>query len=764
MQAVDLLSRTPLFRGLSGAALEEAASRLTRHDYRSDTDIAPSGEPGDGIYIIERGLVGLFAASEGQPRRLVGELGAGETFGEVEIVTGKPRIHTYSALEDATLFRLDRDTFNLLAGSAPSVVSATARILAERLRRFASEPKVEWVTLSGRAFDRKLWTLIPETLSTQQHIVPLELRGRVLTVGMVDPHNTAALAALQRSLPGFAVRVFAVSATEFRQYVEAATTRERAPVGSDGRPVVSFVEDDEPSRATHLAVSGQQIVALVDEIVSTGLGLGASDIHVEHDRRGVVVRYRVDGALRARPGLLPPELARPLVSRFKLLAKLDITETRRPADGRISVRVGKRIVDLRISTVPAKLGEKVVLRVLDTEGAVSDLKSVFHVDALRVPFAELLFRPNGLILITGPTGSGKTTTLYSALSARLRPELNVCTVEDPIEYHLDGVTQIQVRPEIGTTFASILRGLLRQDPDIILIGETRDRETAKIAVEASMTGHLVLTSVHTNGALEAVTRLADLGVEDYAVANSLLAVLHQRLVRRVCSGCAEPFDYPTMLTDRLVHALALRAEDRAVLVRGRGCARCGGTGFKGRVAIFELLTVSDSLRQAIVSGGDVVALRRSAEASTALYSLARYAGALLVRGMTTPDEVVHLVQRDSEIATASPERRPSSAPSGALSGPRAGAATPMPRQPAEPSRRAPAQEGGPVSPPEGRRPQTRPVSPAESARPAPSPASPSPSVQPLLDPRLSSRSAQRPAAAPSGDEQSLELDLDALRR
>jgi type II secretory ATPase GspE/PulE/Tfp pilus assembly ATPase PilB-like protein len=509
------------------------------------------------------------------------------------------------------------------------------------------------MSLANRLPDRRLWASAPEALVRKHRFVPLEMDKHFLTVGMVDPQDSSALEAIRQSFSGVRFRVVAVSVEDFDRFVSVATTKGGATarvgdavvVPPEGRPSITFIEDDDTrggAQKVQAATSGSQLVALVDEIVGTALAVGASDIHIEHERKAVNVRYRIDGSLRPRGQPLPVDLGRPLVSRLKLLARLDITETRRPQDGRISLHAGKRMVDLRVSTMPAKFGEKVVLRILDAEANVADLKSLLVFDAVRQLFSELVFRPHGLVLVTGPTGSGKTTTLYSALFARRRPEHNIVTVEDPIEYHLDGVTQIQVQSEI-TSFASVLRALLRQDPNVIMVGETRDHETARMAVEASTTGHMVLTSMHTNSALEAVYRLLDLGVERYAIANSLVGVLHQRLVRRLCPGCTEPCDYPQPLIDRLYRIGAFYAQEKPVLRRGVGCQRCRGTGFKGRVAVCELLVASDAVRTAFSAGADLSQLRMVAR-NGALVELPRYAGVLLGMGVTVPGEVLHLMQ------------------------------------------------------------------------------------------------------------------------
>jgi type IV pilus assembly protein PilB len=651
----DLLAQSPLFAGLAPLHREQIAPHLTRHAYEPNAEIVRQGDPGDALFVIETGSVGVLRRDPTLGVvQLVATLEPPEAFGEMALLTGEARTATCQALAPVVAHRLSRDVFSALVQQAPGVAVGVARVLAERLGRMTAEREIPWVSLAGRALDRRLWAMAPETAWTRARAVPLDLAGSTLTIGMVDPGEASAHNVIRQAIPGVRVRVCAVGAEDLERWVQAARPAAQpaqrgaaVSLAPEARPKVSFLEDDEsrgPARPSIAAApTGPQVVALVDELVGTGLGAGASDIHVEPERRGLAVRYRIEGELRPRPQLLPAEIAKPLVSRLKLLSRLDITDTRRPQDGRMSVQVDKRLVDLRVSTMPTKFGEKVVMRILDAEANVVDLKAIILQDKVRQFFSEMVFRPHGLVLVTGPTGSGKTTTMYSALMARRRPELNVVTVEDPIEYHLDGTTQIQVQPEVGTTFGTVLRALLRQDPDVIMVGETRDAETARMAVEASMTGHLVLTSLHTNGSLESVLRLTDLGVEPYAVANSLLGVLHQRLVRRCCAGCAEPYEYPAPIVERMYRVGAFLANERPALVRGKGCARCGGTGFKGRVAVLELLVVSDPVRQAIGAGADMAKLREAAKAGS-LVELARYAGILVGTGVTVPGEVLHMLQ------------------------------------------------------------------------------------------------------------------------
>ncbi|HEX2679041.1 MAG TPA: ATPase, T2SS/T4P/T4SS family [Polyangiales bacterium] len=653
----ELLAQTPIFGSLAQQYRDQLSGYFTRHEVPPNAEIVRQGEPADALFLIESGIVGVFVRD---PRlqivRLVNQLQAPESFGETALITGAPRTATVVALEPTVLYRLGRDVFESVIYKLPQVAIGVARSLAERLQKVTAEREIPWQSLATRQPDKRLLQSAPADVIRKYRVIPLELDKHFLTLGMVDPQDAAALQAARQTFSGVRFKIVAISTDDFERFMAtltpsagkqsvAARPGEAVFVAPEQRPQITFMEDDD-TRTTRGAVqqqmSGPQLIAIVDEIVGSALTIGASDIHVEHERKHVTVRYRVDGNLRPHKQQLSPEIGKPLVSRLKLLAKLDITETRRPQDGRISLMAGKRMVDLRISTMPAKFGEKIVLRILDAEANVADLKSLIVFEPVRQLFSEMIFRPHGLVLVTGPTGSGKTTTMYSALFARRKPELNVVTVEDPIEYHLDGVTQIQVQHDI-TSFASVLRAMLRQDPNVIMVGETRDQETAKMAVEASTTGHLVLTSMHTNSALEAVFRLLDLGVERYAIANSLVGVLHQRLVRKLCATCSEPSEYPANIMERLYRAGSFNpGEPIPPMRRAVGCARCGGTGYKGRVGVTELLVASDAVRNAFSCGAELSQLKPVAR-NGALFEMPRCAGALLSLGLTTPNDVLHLV-------------------------------------------------------------------------------------------------------------------------
>jgi type II secretory ATPase GspE/PulE/Tfp pilus assembly ATPase PilB-like protein len=374
----------------------------------------------------------------------------------------------------------------------------------------------------------------------------------------------------------------------------------------------------------------------VSLLVRDAYDAGASDIHLEATRTGLSARFRIDGVLAPAPEP-PSELHQAVISRIKLLAELDIAERRRPQDGRIRVRLESRELDLRVSTVPTMYGESVVLRLLDQGGRPVTLPELGMDERVLADMIRLAAKPHGMLLVTGPTGSGKTTTLYAALQRRDRSREKVITVEDPIEYQLPGITQMPVHRQAGVTFAAALRAILRQDPDVVMIGEMRDHETAEISIQAAMTGHLVFSTLHTNDAVSAIPRLLDLGIPDYLVATTLEGVLAQRLVRRVCANCRTEYQ-PSRESLSLV---ANGGDDQCLLVRGSGCALCHGSGYRGRVGVFELLTISDDLGDAIASRAPRSRLRALA-AESGMASLRADGWRKARLGLTTVEEVARV--------------------------------------------------------------------------------------------------------------------------
>ncbi|MBW8191257.1 type II secretion system ATPase GspE [Neiella marina] len=381
------------------------------------------------------------------------------------------------------------------------------------------------------------------------------------------------------------------------------------------------------------------IIKLINAMLGEAIKYGASDVHIETYEQSLVIRFRVDGVLRE---MLKPnrKLASLLVSRIKVMARLDIAEKRVPQDGRISLRIAGRAVDVRVSTMPSSHGERVVLRLLDKNQARLDLESLGMTEQVRDQFAEAIAKPHGIILVTGPTGSGKSTTLYAGLTEINSRERNILTVEDPIEYAIEGIGQTQVNNKVDMTFARGLRAILRQDPDVVMVGEIRDLETAQIAVQASLTGHLVMSTLHTNTAVGAITRLHDMGVEPFLLSSSLLGVLAQRLVRTLCPACRVPYN-PSAAERELVH---LTPDEPASMYHAKGCDSCNHTGYKGRTGIHELLVVTDEVREMIHNGENEQRIERLAREHSA--SIRADGFQKVLAGETTLEEVMRVTREE----------------------------------------------------------------------------------------------------------------------
>jgi general secretion pathway protein E len=428
--------------------------------------------------------------------------------------------------------------------------------------------------------------------------------------------------------------------TDERTRDEVERLIERLTTHADRSIELSRVDTTSDDLATDIRDLANQppVIRYVNLLVRDAHDAGASDIHLEATRIGLSARFRVDGVLSPAPEP-PSQHHHAVISRIKLLAELDIAERRRPQDGRIRVRLETRELDLRVSTVPTMFGESVVLRLLDHGGRPVTLHDLGMSSTVLDVVSQLSSRPHGMLLVTGPTGSGKTTTLYAGLQRRDPRSEKIITVEDPIEYQLPGITQVPVHRQAGVTFATALRAILRQDPDVVMIGEMRDRETAEIAVQAAMTGHLVFSTLHTNDAISAVPRLLDLEIPDYLVAATLEGVLAQRLVRRICPDCRVSYDPPI----ESIAAVADRPVGRMTLTRGSGCGACRGTGFRGRVGLFELLRIDDTVRDAVATHASRAQLRDCA-VRAGFMSLRADGWQKVDAGLTTVEEVTRVVQ------------------------------------------------------------------------------------------------------------------------
>ena len=517
------------------------------------------------------------------------------------------------------------------------------------------------VDLRQITIDAALIRLIPAETAGKYNVIPVGRSGNTLTLAMTDPTNVFAMDDI-KFRTGLNVEPVVASETAIQEAVkqhygaasaQAPRNAESAKsvdlnnkafedLGQDTSEEIQVVEAAaEIDVASLEKQSGEApVIRLANALFLAAIQRGASDIHIEPYEKELRVRFRIDGVLQSV--MTPPMKFRdPLVSRIKIMARLDISEKRLPQDGRIKARFNdrgtSREIDFRVSVLPCLFGEKIVLRLLDSKGLRLDLTQLgFDVEGLR-RFDSAIRKPWGMVLVTGPTGSGKTNTLYSALSQINQPGVNIMTAEDPVEFNLPGINQVQVKEQINLTFAATLRSFLRQDPNIILVGEIRDGETAGIAVKAALTGHLVLSTLHTNDAPSSLSRLVNMGIEPFLVANSINLVAAQRLVRKVCDICKAPDPVPI---ERLVDAGLPESElPNVKAMKGKGCDRCGGTGYKGRVGVFEIMEVSESLRERIIHNAPITELR--AQAIQEGMSTLRLSGLMKVRdGVTTLDEIV----------------------------------------------------------------------------------------------------------------------------
>ncbi len=544
------------------------------------------------------------------------------------------------------------------------------------IKALGSQMGIQHIELSAIVIDEHVVKLVPEQMARRYQVLPLFKKERMLTLAMVDPLNVFAIDAV-RQATGLEVQPVVSREQDvlksINRYYSITTSMERVVkslddqrIGEDRRAWLERrageASSDESYRMDELgdvtivselrSLTGElkpedaPVIKFVNMMIAQAVREGASDIHLEPDQDVLRLRYRVDGMLREV--MSPPRhLQAGVTSRIKIMANIDIAEKRIPQDGGIQIKVGKKEMDIRVSTLPTVFGEKVVMRLLDKSNVLLGLEESGFVDRHLTVFRKLIHRPYGLILVTGPTGSGKSTTLYASLQEINSMDKNIITIEDPVEYQLRVINQVQVNPKAGVTFASGLRSILRQDPDIIMIGEIRDKETATIAIQAALTGHLVLSTLHTNDAPSAVTRLVDMGVEPFLIASTLVGTVAQRLVRQICRRCKQPYTPPPELVSNLnLNGTGASAGD-VQFMHGKGCQECRETGYAGRIGIFELLLVDDAIRALIVGRTSAREIQTTARQSG--FTTLREDGLVkATRGLTTLEEVLRVTQEIEE--------------------------------------------------------------------------------------------------------------------
>lgn len=487
-------------------------------------------------------------------------------------------------------------------GEALSILGFVSQdALASVLAEFTN---TEAVDVLHTVIDPEVLRTVPYDLAKRLHLIPLSRDGQTLTIAMADTFNVVAVDTLVQAT-GLSVEIVAAPLPDILEVLE----REYSQGASIDETIDQCIKQGIVGRGDEAGGEGPMI-RLVDQIIALAVRNRATDIHVESEEKFMRVRMRVDGILRQEV-LMPKPLQSAMLARLKIMGNLNVTEKRVPQDGRISFLFGRRPIDLRISTLPTAHGENIVLRVLDKSAVVLELGALGFSAQDRTALESVLDRPNGLILVTGPTGSGKTTTLYTALGQINALEKGVFTLEDPIEYRLPLISQTQIADEVGLTFAAGLRALLRQDPDVVLVGEIRDIETAELATRAALTGHLVLTTLHTNDAGGAIPRLIDMGVPSFLLSYILIAIVGQRLVRRICKECKEPVEQPEPVLEKL--GIQWGGDGPVKLWRGIGCRACSGTGYRGRLGLYEVMILDKRLQGAIVHGADVAEILQMAK-------------------------------------------------------------------------------------------------------------------------------------------------------
>ena len=505
------------------------------------------------------------------------------------------------------------------------------------------------INLAHFEIDPSVIKLIPADVARKYNILPVNKTGATITIAMADPTNVFAMDDI-KFMTGYNVEPVVASELGIKaaidNYYGSASSLELKKVMEDLQQSESsdleVLEEDEALDVAALAEGAEEapVVKLVNLILTDAIKRGASDIHIEPYEKEFRVRFRIDGILYEI--MNPPlKLKDAITSRMKILAKLDISEKRLPQDGRIKLRMKlnekMKELDFRVSVLPTLFGEKIVMRLLDKDNLRLDMTKLGFEPESLAKFEEAIFKPWGMVLVTGPTGSGKTNTLYSALAKVNSPEVNILTAEDPVEFNLPGINQVQMKESIGLNFAATLRSFLRQDPNIILVGEIRDFETAEIAIKAALTGHLVLSTLHTNDAPSTINRLMNMGIEPFLVATSVLLIAAQRLARRICQNCKEVVDLPA----QALLNLGYRKDEIGTfqVYKGRGCDKCNNTGYKGRVGLVEVMNIDDDIRELILSGGTAIDIKKKA-AESGMISLRRSGLIKIKDGITTIEEVV----------------------------------------------------------------------------------------------------------------------------
>jgi type IV pilus assembly protein PilB len=655
----QFLQGTELFAYVPEANLAQVAKACTSQSFRTGATVFEQGAAVDSLYLVLRGSIELRRRDvlTGMDY-LLAIYGEAKSFGEENVVADDTSPIYAVTTAETELLRVAKGQFRQLMQQFPQVGIAVSRILARRTHRFIQEKGIRFISLSKIQLDKQLVTELPKRMINELKVLPVARKGRTVTLAMVNPYDMHAYDEVQRALRDAYIEAVGVSESEFEKFVSRSVaplmdgTLEakadpnllpRMPARTYNLRFLQEGNENISEDERKASVAGEQVVNLLNQLIGDALSLDASDIHIEPHETELSVRYRIDGRLLKRAEVLPMRFANAISSRLKALASMNITERRKPQDGRLGTAFNNREVSLRISTIPTRFGEKIVMRVLDKSQSLVSLDRIIGLQEVKELVRSLVFQPHGIVLITGPTGSGKTTTMYSAILERKEEGINIVTVEDPIEYTIPGITQVQYNDAVDLGYAEAIKAFLRQDTDIMLIGETRDARTASYAMQAALSGHLVVTSLHTNSALSTIYRLREMGIEPFLIGNALAGVIAQRLLRTICSDCREPHTYHPSLLSRIFEP----GSEIPTLYHGPGCARCNRTGYRGRAAVFEVIRMSEDLRSGIAAGSPMKELRTLA-LDAGMVTFKDYCRKLLVRGLTTPSEIMRVLYSEDD--------------------------------------------------------------------------------------------------------------------
>lgn len=669
------LQGSEYFRAMDPGTMSRVVPQLVAMEHSGGTTIVKAGARVEWVGMLYQGKAAMtpINAATGEAGRPE-PLRPGDLFGESGALIGGAHPMTVVADGSAVVLRIAAPLFEQLTAKAAGFGQAIAKKAIQRMNQLvvmggprapvvAAAPEPSKAAAAGvipfvevgdyNPSGTVLNTLTPRLIHTHRAL-PLQLKGKQLTLGMVSPRNPTAVAEIRRSLGPLDIEVVAISAEDFTRSV--AQYKIEPADGNKTRAAAAMISpdrlrfdnaDSEREAEREIRVIGDEVVRTVSKIIAAGIEREASDIHIEPEATGVKVRFRVRGSLEDWSELVPSSMARGIVARVKVLSGLDITERRLPLDGRLGLSIGQREIDLRVSTVPTSRGEKVVLRVCESAGMLRQLSQTFLEPQTLALARAALAAPSGAIIVGGGTGSGKSSSLYSLLNERrrARPDQATVMVEDPIEYRLSGVTQIQVNATIGLTFPRVLRGLMRQDPDVIVVGETRDAETALISLEAALTGHLLFTSIHANDAMTVLQRFESLGAPRSLMGHAISLVLSQRLIPRLCSSCAK-LEVPTpLLQESLVNSRLMEKGSSIPLPVAAGCEACGHSGTSGVVVLTEALAINDELRADLIAGTSLSDIERHASEAKQFISFRQCASFLMSRKLISASEALMAISR-----------------------------------------------------------------------------------------------------------------------